>query len=137
MQQGVPLDLGGERLELFSRRQLPVDEQVADLDEVRLLRELLDRIAAVAQDPGVAIDVGDGALGRRGIDETLVVRGVAGLGQQRTEGDAVGAFGGVDHVQFKLATGIVESGVLVFFGHGDPFYVARNIENISGMPLKR
>ena len=129
VQQRVPLDLGGELLELIRCRQLTVDQQVADLDEVRLLGELLDREAAIAQNPGVAVDVGDGALGRRGVDETLVIGRVAGLGQQRTQGDAVGTFGGVDDVQIKLATGVIESGVLVLFGHGDPFYVARNAES--------
>ena len=43
VQQRVPLDLGGELLELIRCRQLTVDQQVADLDEVRLLGELLDR----------------------------------------------------------------------------------------------
>ena len=106
-------------------RQFAVDQQVADLDEGRLLGELLDRVAAVAQDPGVAVDVGDGALGRGGVDEAVVEGGVAGLGQQRTQSDTVGPLRGVDDLQVKLATGILEGGVLVFFCHGDPFVAER------------
>ena len=85
-------------------------------------------IAAVAQDARVAVDVGDGALGGRGVDEALVEGGVAGLGQQRTQRDAVGALGGLDDVQVELATGVVEGGVLVarirVIGHGNPFVAA-------------
>jgi hypothetical protein len=40
-------------------RQLAVEQQVADLDEVALLGELLDRVAAVQQHALVAVDVGD------------------------------------------------------------------------------
>ena len=93
VEQRVPLDLGGELLQLIGRRQLAVDQQVADLDERRLLRQLLDRVAAVAQDACVAVDVADRALRRRRVDEATVERGVAGLGQQRTQRDAVGSLG--------------------------------------------
>ena len=85
VQQRVALDLGGELVELLLGRQFPVDQQIADFDEVRLLGELLDRIPAVAQDARVAVDVGDGALGRGGVDEAFVESRVAGLGQQRTQ----------------------------------------------------
>ena len=85
MQQRVPLDLRGERGQLLGGGQLAVDQQVADLDEGRLLGQLIDRVAAVTQDPGVAVDVGDGALGRRGVHKPLVEGRVAGLGQQRAE----------------------------------------------------
>ena len=91
MQQGVPLDLVGELVQLLGGRQFTVDQQVADLDEGRLLGELLDRVAAVAQDAGVAVDVGDRRLGRRGVDEAAVERRVTRLGEQRTQRDAVGS----------------------------------------------
>ena len=62
VQQGVPLDLGGERRQLLGTvERFTVDQQVADLDERRLLGELLDRVAAVTQDAGITVDVGDGA----------------------------------------------------------------------------
>src|SRR4029077_15088245 len=96
--------------------QFAVDQQVADLDEIRLLGQLLNRVAAVAQDARVAVDVGDGALGRGGVDEAFVIGGVAALGQQRSQPDAVGPFGGADDVQVKLAAWVFEGGV--FFTTG-------------------
>ena len=42
-------------------RQRAVDQQVGDLEVGRVLAELLDRIAAVLEDAGVAVDVGDRA----------------------------------------------------------------------------
>ena len=40
-------------------RQLAVEQQVAGLEEVAVLGELLDRIAAIEQDALVAVDIGD------------------------------------------------------------------------------
>ena len=76
VQHGVPLDPVGEIRQLFGRRQLAVDQQVADLDEGRLLGELVDRVTAVAQNAGVAVDVGDGTLAGGGVDEAVVECGV-------------------------------------------------------------
>src|SRR5699024_2279159 len=59
VQQRVATYPLGELLELGGRGQLAVDQQVGDLDERRVLRQLLDRVTAVAQDPGVTVDVGD------------------------------------------------------------------------------
>jgi hypothetical protein len=53
-QLGEPFALGWER-------QFPVDDEVGRLDEGGILGELLDGIAAVAEDAGLAIDEGDGA----------------------------------------------------------------------------
>ncbi len=38
-----------------------------------MLGELLDRVAAVAEDSLVAVDIGDGGAGRRGVEERRVV----------------------------------------------------------------
>ena len=46
------------------RRQLAVEQQVAGLEEVAVLGELLDRIAAIEQDALVAVDIGDLRLRR-------------------------------------------------------------------------
>jgi hypothetical protein len=100
VQHGVPLDPAGECGQLVGRRQLAVDQQIADLDEGRLLGQLLDRVAAVAQDPGVAVDVGDGALDRRGVGVAVVEGRVSGLGEQRTDGESVGPLGRLDDRQF-------------------------------------
>ena len=88
---------------------------------VDFLGELLDRVAAVAQDAGVAVDVGDGAPGGRGVDEALVVGGVAGLGQQRPQGDAVGSLSRMDDLQVKLAAGVTQGCELGVIGHRNPF----------------
>ena len=125
VQQGVPLNLGGELLELIRRRQLPEDQQVADLDESRLLRQLLDRVAPVPQDARVAIDVRDGALGGRRVDEATVESRVAGLCQQRPQSDAIRSLRGLDDVKFELATRVLQGGMLLpgfgVIGHWDPF----------------
>ena len=46
-------------------RQLALQQQIAHLQEVALLRQLLDRVAAVQQHALVAVDVGDGGLAAR------------------------------------------------------------------------
>src|SRR4029077_19021264 len=132
VQQRVPLDQGGELLQLLRRRQFTVDQQIADLDEIRLLGQLLDRVAAVAEDARIAVDVGDCALGRGGVDEAIVIGRVAGLRQKRTQRDSVSPLGGANDVQVKLATGVFEGGVLFttgwVIGHGNPFVAAVNAE---------
>ena len=50
---------------LRRRRQLAVEQQVAGLQEVAVLGELLDRIAAIEQDALVAVDEGDLRIRRR------------------------------------------------------------------------
>jgi hypothetical protein len=92
----VPADPVLELGQLALAGQLAVDEQVRDLDERRLLGELLDRVAPVAQDPGVAVDVRDGALARRGVDEAGVVGDSARVLEQRCYPQCVGTVGGGD-----------------------------------------
>ena len=71
--EGVHGDLALPDLELVTGRQLAVEEQVGDLEVGGLLGQLLDRVAAVAQDAGVAVQVGDGALAGRRRHEAGVV----------------------------------------------------------------
>ena len=54
--------------------KLPVQDQVGYLEIGAFLRELLDWIAAISQDPFVAIDEGDLALARCRIHERGIVR---------------------------------------------------------------
>ena len=65
--------------------QFAVVEQVGHLEVRRVLGQLLDRIAAIAQDAEVAVDEGDGRLGGRGVEEAGVVEPDArhGLGELR------------------------------------------------------
>ena len=69
-------------LALVAGRQLAVDQQVRHLEEVRVLAELLDRVAAVAHDPGVAVDEGDRAPRHGRVREAVVQRGHAGVPEQ-------------------------------------------------------
>jgi len=73
VQERVVRDLLRPRVELVLGRQLPVDEEVRRLQVRALLRELVDRLAAVAQDPGVAVDVRDAARDGRRVEERRVV----------------------------------------------------------------
>ena len=56
---GVIRDLVHPRVVLLGRRQLAVDQQIRDLEIRRLLGQLLDRIAAVAQDALFTVELGD------------------------------------------------------------------------------
>ena len=81
--QHVLVDEGGfveERGELLQLRRggkLAVEQEVGHLGEGGLLRQLLDGIAAVAQDPLLPVDEGDGAPAGAGVLVALVQRDVA------------------------------------------------------------
>ena len=65
--------------QLLGVGQLAVDQQVAGLDEIAPLGEHFDRVAAIAQNALVAVEEGDGAGRRAGVDVALVEGDVAGL----------------------------------------------------------
>jgi hypothetical protein len=52
--------LGDEPIELRPCRELTPDQQVGDLEEGRVLGQLLDRVPAVTQDPFLAIEERNG-----------------------------------------------------------------------------
>src|SRR5205807_5219510 len=54
------------RLGLVLGGRLAVGHQVGNLEVVGVLGQLLDRVAAVAEDAGLAVEVGDGAGGDGG-----------------------------------------------------------------------
>jgi len=62
-----------ELRELVGGRELAEQEQERRLEVRALDGELVDRVAAVAEDPRVAVDVGDRASDRRGVEERGVV----------------------------------------------------------------
>jgi hypothetical protein len=72
--QRVTRDLAGEVGPLLLVRELPVDQQVGDLEERGALGQLFDRVAAVLEDPLVTVDEGDRAAAGAGV----AVRGVVG-----------------------------------------------------------
>ena len=59
MHHGVARDAVVEVGLLRRGRQFAVQQQVAGLQEVAVLGQLLDRVAAIEQDALVAVDVGD------------------------------------------------------------------------------
>ena len=71
--EGVDRDQVRPLVELGRRRQLAVDEQVCHLEVARALGERFDRVSAVLEHPGVAIEEGDRAAARRGVHERRVV----------------------------------------------------------------
>ena len=64
--EGVVDDVVAPLLELCGIGQFAVDEQIGHLEVARLLGELLDRVTAVPEDSGLAVEFGDGALGGSG-----------------------------------------------------------------------
>ncbi len=70
---GVVPNLVLPRGELAGCRKLPLEQEIRDLEESRLLGDLLDRVPAVAEDAGVAVDVGDRAPAGRRVQERRVV----------------------------------------------------------------
>ena len=83
----VPFELGV----LGRGRQFAVHQQIADLQEGRLLGQLVDGIAAVQEHALVAIDVGDGALASNcGGGEAGIEGEAIGLGVQLAHVDDVG-----------------------------------------------
>lgn len=75
---GVSAQASVEGVVLFLSRQLTIDEEVADFDEVRLFRELFDRVPAVLQLTVVTIDVGDGRRGGCSVGKPWIVCDRAG-----------------------------------------------------------
>ena len=97
---GVEGDLVHPLLVLLLGRQLAVNEQVRDLEVRRGLRELLDGVAAVLEDPGFSIDVRDCRAAGRGVGESGIVKSQAGLlpeiaGRDSAVGDGELVFGAV------------------------------------------
>ena len=83
-------------------RQLAVKQQVAGFEEVAVLGQLVDRVAAVKEDARVPVDVGDGRLaGRRG-REAGVVGEHPGLGVELRDVEDARADGAVLDGQLNL-----------------------------------
>ena len=69
MEHGVVGDVVLELALLVRVGKVPVEQEVTDLHEVGVRGEIHDRVAAIEQDPGIAVDEGDRRLtaSRRGI----------------------------------------------------------------------
>jgi len=66
-------------VELVPGGELPVGQEVGDLQEAGLLRQLFDGIAAVPEDAGVPVDERHRAPAARGVEEGRVVGQDAGV----------------------------------------------------------
>jgi hypothetical protein len=86
-------DVVVELLELGGVRQFAVQQQIADLEEARLLGQLIDGIAPVQQHALVAVDEGDLALAARRRGEAGVVGEDVGFGVQLSDIDDGGTVG--------------------------------------------
>ena len=103
-------------LELLGVRQLVVQQEIGHFEVAGLLGELFDRVAAVAQDAGVTIEVGDRRSARRRGEEGGVVDAQVGvkLAERRRREGAV-----VDRDRDLLARPVVRDRDGV--GHRVPF----------------
>ena len=101
MQHGVPQDRPAKGGELLLVGQFAIDQEVRDLQEIAVGGELLDRIAAVAEDAAVAVEKGDRALRRAGVGVALVERRAAAGGEQLGDVEAPFAFGAGDDGEVK------------------------------------
>ncbi len=96
-----------------------MDQQVAGLDEVAALGELLDRDAAIAQDAGLTVDIRDRAGRRPGVHVPGIEGHVAGVGAQRPDVDGVLVLG-ADHDRQVEAAAVGDGelgGLAVGVGH--------------------
>jgi hypothetical protein len=111
----VDADRADEVGDLLARRQLPVDQQVRDLEEVAALGQLLDRVAAVAQDALLAVDEGDGGAAGAGVGVAWVERDETRLVSQLADVDGAFALAALDDGQLDDP---IADAQLCEFGHG-------------------
>jgi len=109
---GVVLDDADELGLLLGGRQFAVQQQVAGFQVVGLLGQLLDGVAAVQQDAGVTVDVGDLRLARGGRHKARI-KGEATRGGQASHVDNIGTYGAGQYGQ--LYGGIALDDQLRFF----------------------
>ena len=100
MHHGVARDAIVEIRLLGGGRQLSVEQQVAGLEEVAVLGELIDRVAAIEQDALVAVDIGDLRLGCCGRGKAGIVGEHPGLAIELGDVDDARADGAFFYRQF-------------------------------------
>ncbi len=110
-------DVAGELLELLRGRQLPEQQQVRDLHEGALRRQLLHRIAAVQQHALIAVDVRDLALGRGGDPEAGIEGEHTQIFVERGDVDDGGTDAAAADGQLRLAIAGSIGELELFLGH--------------------
>ena len=111
MQQRVVGDPLAEVEQLLVGGQFAVDQQPRDLEEGALGGELLDGVAAVAQDPLLAVDEGDGAGAGTRVGEARVEGDQARLLAELADVDRPLPFRALDDGQGDLPAVDVQSGL--------------------------
>ena len=109
-----------ELLELRRRGQLAVEQQVAHLEVMRLLGELVDRVAPMQQHARFAIDIGDGAVAGRGRGKARIIGEDARLRIELADVDDLGPVGGGVHRQIVAIAVDRQLRGLGRFGHSGP-----------------
>src|SRR6266852_1843589 len=112
--EGVMGDVVGPLLQLRSAGQLAAQDQVGSLQIIALLGQLLDWIAAVAQDAGVAINESYAAVAQRRIVERRVVTHQAEIAPV-----------GLDLAQVQGADGAIFDGEFVLLARAVVCYAER------------
>jgi hypothetical protein len=111
-----------EVVKLLSRRELAPDQQVGDLEEGRALGQLLDGVAAIAQDALVAVDIGNRRFAAGGGAITGIEGEIPQLGVQTADVQRGVAFGTFDNGQVQRFAGFGISESQHALGHRDTPY---------------
>jgi len=103
----VVADISGELVELLFVRQISMQHQVRHLHEGALCGELLDRIAAVEEYTGLAVNVGNAAIGAGGGAESRIVGKDSQVALDRGDIDDRGTDGAAEHRKFGFFAGLL------------------------------
>ncbi len=112
---GVPRDRIAKCIELRLRRQRAIDQQISDFHIAGALRQLLDGIAAVQEQPRIAVDIGDFTFGAGRGHETRVIREYPQISGEMRNIEHVGSESAGHDVQFSRSAG---GGILEFVFRG-------------------
>ena len=97
-----------ELILLLPVRQLAGQQQVADFEEIAMLGELLDRIAAIEQHAGIAVDIGNRGTTACSGKETWIVSKFSSLAEQGADIDHIRSDRAAENGKFDGLDTIVE-----------------------------
>jgi hypothetical protein len=73
VQHGVVGDVVVEFDLLFSVWQIAIEQEIADFEEIRVFRQLFDRITAMEENPVIAVNIGDLGFATARRDKSWIV----------------------------------------------------------------